>query len=310
MTGIIPSDIVAQSLLFCSKGNDAEMKDRPPMPKKKGYVYYWNRFGNEWVEVPEEQDKVNKRHDEEEKEKRKLLLKGSRLANRDRSLVKNVKAINVEPAFDTITIDSGKPPPTVDMNTTIFSNLQQNDLNDVLRLTTMDFDENPDANSNPVGYIVNAQLAAKVHAAVTAQEINKNFTEFQEFVRKNERKKKSRRSQKHRKAFIKDKVDLGSEDEDAQFDANTVRYLKSRVREDRKKIKNTQDSKRSNIIHKRRAKSFANYVAKLANYAEEHPNDHGAAAKAKDAEEMLKLQVKQPKHKAGGSKFKASVKFV
>ena len=82
------------------------------------------------------------------------------------------------------------------------------------------------------------------------------------------------------------------------------------MREDRKKFQNKLHSKRSNIIHKRRSKSFANYVAALYNYAEEHPNDRNAAAKAKDAEEVLKHQVKQPKHKAGGSKFKAGIKFV
>ena len=51
-------------------------------------------------------------------------------------------------------------------------------------------------------------------------------------------------------------------------------------------------------------------MAALYNYAEEHPNDCDAAAKAKDAEEMLIHQVKQPKHKAGGSKFKAGITFV
>ena len=40
-------------------------------------------------------------------------------------------------------------------------------------------------------------------------------------------------------------------------------------------------------MHKRRSKSFANYIAALHNYAEEHPKDTNARAKAIDAKQLL-----------------------
>ena len=104
----------------------------------------------------------------------------------------------------------------------------------------MDFDQNADANINPVGYILNAQLKAKVNAAVQAQEIHTKYKEFQDFLHKNSHKKKSRKSQKHCKAFLKDKVNLGSninDDEQAQLDANSVYYLKTHMQEDQKNFK-------------------------------------------------------------------------
>ena len=75
-----------------------------------------------------------------------------------------------------------------------------------------------------------------------------------------------------------------------------MRYLKTRARADRKQFKQKHHNKRSARLDKQRTRSFAQYVAALHNYAQEHPEDKQVLAKAKEAEQVLKHR---PNHKAG-----------
>ena len=103
----------------------------------------------------------------------------------------------------------------------------------------MDADKNADANINPVAYIIQTQLTAKIDAELKRQQLGTSFDYF-----KRKLSAKSKKSLRHKK-FLKERINLGSEDEDAQFDTNSVRYLKTRARADRKQFKQKHHNKRS-----------------------------------------------------------------
>jgi hypothetical protein len=299
----LPTETVTESVMRFSVASDPTS----PMPVRAGYVYHWNPWEDNgkggWIEITEEQERINQEHDARVKQMAQHMLRTTRLANRDPNRVAGVDAVdidtNIPQVFDSVPIPTASPI-EVDLDSTI-APTSVIDLTSTMFDVTELLDDDPNPQTNPLAYIQQAQLTAEIKAELLKQADEKWKNQSTENTKKLRDilahwRKKERRS-------IKSKVNANPDDTVKKRVERLSHNMFYNVKQHRWKqlAEGTLPKRRESYkeyraplrdikktLHRERGGTFAQWVQELRHHADANPDDVDAYGKAIKSYELAK----------------------